>query len=216
MKSALYLLALCCLVMLCLAADACAGAPLAEESPYLIKLKNRQFIPDPGVDPALREKLETDRIKKAHGMAQLFKAPTPSDRKALSDAGILLKRYMMGTTYHAEFSEGTRWNDVAGILRWAGPLLPEDKMEKDLLDGNIQDWAKTEKERIRVLVSFHEGVDRQAAERVLARYADGFNIYGPSNTWATEISGERIKDLAAEEIVRWIQQGPIPFMPLPD
>lgn len=186
----------------------------ADESIYLIKLQNRRFVPEPGIDPTLREKLATSKTFPIHGIVQLIRKPTTSERVALSEAGIRLRQYLGGTAYHAEFSKGTQFNKVKNMLRWAGPLLPKDKIRRDLWLGKIHDWAKTKGGDIKVLIFFYKGVNPKEAERTISKFTDTYKPHGRSNVWATEIPQEYVKKLAVEEIVKWIEQRPLPFMPL--
>jgi len=186
----------------------------AEESEYVIVLQNRHFVPERGIDSHLKEKLAVSNTFPLYGIVQLKQRPTTEDRVTLSNAGIQLMQYLGGTTYLAGFTKDVRLDAVSYILRWAGPLLPQDKMEKALWEGKIEDWAITENGNIMVLVYFYKNVKPADAESVVSRYADIFKPHGPSNAWAIEISRESIVKLADEEIVKWLEQGPLPFMPL--
>lgn len=192
----------------------CTSALTAEGSTYIIKLQNRQFVPKPGIDATLKEKLVTSQLFPVHGIVQLKQKPTTADRVALSSAGIRLKQYLGGTAYLAIFSKGSQLDETSNILRWAGLLLPQDKIERALWQGRIEDWARAKRGNIRVIVFFYKNVTKADSEQAISRFTNIYKPQGAINAWAIEIPQEHIRKLAANEIVKWIEQGPLPFMPL--
>jgi hypothetical protein len=181
---------------------------------YLIHLKNRSFEPEPGIERALIERLASSKIFPVHGMIQVNKRLSSEDRLALSIVGIHLLQFLGGSAYLAEFSKEIKSDTIPNFVRWAGVLLPKDKIENALLKGKIEDWARVEGDRINVVVLFHENVNQEDAIKAISKYTTIFKPHGAINDWAIEIPQINIKRLADEEIVKWIEQGPLPFMPL--
>jgi len=200
--------------------EGCSSGPSdkrsVQESPsFVIDLANRSFEPDPGVDPALLELLGSAEVRAAHGIVQLNRVPTPEDRTALRSAGVELQQFLGGTAYLAEFDGTADPESIASVARWAGLLVAQDKVSRDLWEGEYEDWAVTDDSRVRVLVSFHAGTSPDAAAATLERYTDVFEPHGPSNAWIVEIEPRDVRGIAADDSVRWLEQGPLPFMPLP-
>lgn len=185
-----------------------------EASPYEIRLPNREIVPQPGIELDLAERMVTVKTEPVHGIVQLNEQPTLSDREALKQAGIELRQFLGGTAYFAHFAANANLQAVSDRIRWAGPLSYVDKTESDLLYGHIAEWARTEDGRVKVLVDFHAGVTLEDARVTVSKYDENVRQHGTGNTWRAEIAPERVKDLAAEEPVRWIAQGPLPFGPL--
>jgi hypothetical protein len=180
----------------------------------VIALTNRSFTPEPGIDPALRAALGKADQTPIHALVQLKTPATADHRAKLARGGITLGTFLGGTAYLASLSREARLDEMGEILRWAGPLLPEDKMSRDLWQGKIHDWARTSGGKVKVLVEFHEDSETSTSKRVLSAYTREFKRHGPSNTWAVQICESRIRGLAAEQQVRSMEQGPHPMMPL--
>lgn len=178
-----------------------------------IHLKNRTFAPEPGIDSLLTQKLAA-AARPVFGLVQLIRRPTSEDRLALSESGISLEQYLGGTAYYACFSTGAKAEKFPDFVRWAGPLLPEDKVEASLWAGKIEEWATAEEGGIRVLVYFQPSVPEKEASEFIERYSEEHRLHHPSNAWAVVIPMDVVRSLSTEERVRWIEQGPKPFRPL--
>ena len=185
-----------------------------QERPHVIELANRTFTPEEGIDRALTEALSGSGVVPVPGLVQLRRLPTLPDRARLFEAGVQLEQYLGGTAYHARFSREAEFATVLAVIRWAGPLLIQDKIERDLWEGKIQESARTKSGKIKVLISFYSDVGGEEVERILAELAGDYRRHGVANSWATELDCESIRQLADDDRVSWIEQGPLPFIPL--
>jgi len=183
--------------------------------PFKVRLQSREFVPPAGLDPDLQQKFgRTNLVLPIHGILQLFRPASPTDHAALSSAGIKLQGSLGGASYLADFSRKDSLDGLTNLVRWAGLLLPEDKVEKSLWDGRIERWARTETGRVKILAVFYSEVPTAEARKVLLNFSDDPQLHRSPSEWAIEISPEKIKALAAEPPIRWLQQGPLPFLPL--
>jgi len=158
--------------------------------------------------------LEKADLFPIHGIAQLFSTPSKSKRASLLQAGVQLRQFLGQTVYFAEFSQNAALDSITNLVRWAGLLLPEDKTESSLWQGKIEDWAKTNADKIKVLAQFYSVVSAEDARKLLAKYTPTFRSFGLNSEWAIEISLEKLKALAIEPSIRWLEQGPSAFRPL--
>ena len=62
---------------------------------------------------------------------------------------------------------------------------------------------------------FHKDIQREVAQEILKRARSSFEPIA-DDQWRVVLSRDRLGALAAEDGVKWIQQGPIPFLPLND
>ena len=195
----------------------CGGGPIAAQSQdtrYVIALANRRFTPQPGIEDALREAVARAGAFPVYGIAQLPSPPDVATRAALAGAGVALEEYLGGNAYIAAFAPRPDVERLRALVRWAGLLLAEDKLSPDICKGRFEDWARTPNGDVKVLVAFERAADSSAVTRILAKHARRFRRHGPNEEWAAEIEPARIRELAAENLVRWIEQGPHPMMPL--
>jgi hypothetical protein len=185
-------------------------ARASEPGAWLVRTPGRAFTPPAGIDEALRSRVRSGPSP-APALVQLVRLPSAEDRARLRESGVLLGALLGGTTYFAEVATGT---DLAALplVRWAGPVMPADRVEGALLAGRVEPWARADGERIRVLVSFR--VDRDAARAILDRLGVRAELHGPNDEWAAQITPAQVQALAGEEGVRWLEQGPHPMMPL--
>lgn len=201
------------LLTLCVFSAICLPAALPVK--WEIKLRNRQFVPPPGLDTNLQQTLKTATAFPVHGIVQLHKMASEADLTYLSEAGLYLRQFLGGTAYLLEFSNKVSSAKITNsLVRWAGLLLPEDKTEKPLWQNKIEPWAKTREGNIRVLAQFHRYVTDESAQKVLANYTPTFYRFSHNFEWAIEISYEDVKNLAKEQSVRWLKQGPDVYRPL--
>jgi hypothetical protein len=179
-----------------------------------IRLKSRTISPQEGVSSQLLQQIADAARYPIYGIIQLKHRPLVEDRRNLELAGIKLLEYLGGTAYYASFDKDIKFESLEKQVRWAGPLLKEDKIDPALMRGEVRDWAKTETGEIKVIISFFEDVSPTEAEDVVSRHTTIHRRFGPSNQWSAQISLDAICKLAAEIPVRWIEQGPHPMMPL--
>lgn len=192
----------------------CFGNP--SDSSKAIVLPNRTIIPEPGFDSTLSAKISTSSTFPIHGYVQLHKKLTSGDRFKLVSNGITIREYLGGTNYLAEFNRSLSFDSVSGTIRHAGALQPEDKTDSELLIGNIHDWAKADSGKVKVLVFSYPAVEEYLFEKQLSNYSQTVKYFKQSGCWAIETSLESITELASEEQVKWLVQGPSPLMPLMD
>ena len=199
-----------------------SGLAAGEESDserFAITLANREFVPELGIDQELLSLADEFRGTRLPAIVQLFQPASPAVRVGLEEAGVQLTTFLGGSTYLAEVSSAT---DITGLVtfvqedlvRWAGPLRPEDKIQQQLWQREAEDWAVTADGLFRVLVTMSPELDQKAASRLLARHVSDARPHGVSGLWEIEISWEGLAVLAREHSVRWLEFGPLPMMPL--
>jgi len=196
---------------------ACLTLNCAEKDPpqkVTIRLHNREFAPPEQIDPALTNLLQQPGIFPLNGLVQLHDPPSESQRAMLAKAGVQLRELVDDNVYFAEFSKSADLNIVTKLIRWAGLLQPEDKTEQDLWQGKIEDWARVNAETVRVLVTFYESVSIEQSRMILNKHAKKVYYRELDRDWVIEISLQRVKALAAEVTVEWMEQASADLQPL--
>jgi Mg-chelatase subunit ChlD len=177
-----------------------------------INLRSRSFVPAPGVDPALAAALpDTTGL---HAFAQLTRLPDDAGRAALAEIGIHLVSFV-GDTLYIAFVAPTPAADhptFQDLVRWLGLILPTDKIDPAVQAGAFEEWADNGDGTVKLLVRFHEDISDEAALTVLAQFAGAPVAYSP-HTWAVSVAVDSITTLAQQDAVKWIEQGPVPFLP---
>ena len=191
-----------------------------EKQPDPIRLRSRQFAPEAGVEPGLADRILATpgkREGRAHVLLQLHGVPSQSELVALEAAGIKLLNYIPRNGWFASLPaqdvEGTLARvEVAGVVRWAGQILPEDKVDARVWAGEFGAWAMTEEGRVRLAVSFFDDVSLAAGRQVAG--AHGAVVEGQSgllNLLQIVASSDELASLASEDTVRWIDQVSPPY-----
>jgi hypothetical protein len=103
---------------------------------------------------------------------------------------------------------------MTNALRWAGFLLPEDRVEKGLWGGKIKPSDMATPDRLKVLVEFRSEVRTNEVQRILAKHASAYSPFGMTGEWIVEIPVNHVKVLAAENSIWWIRSGSSGFLPL--
>jgi hypothetical protein len=169
-----------------------------------------------------------------HVLVQLCDGVT---RQEFVDIGIeLLSRYQ-GTTYTATVplrlaQQLTRSRSLTALsssaddaeraaarqIRWVGTLPPGLKMATALRTGQLAERGRNADGTLRLRVRFYQDVTRAQAERVLALVTRDSGDFSQVTHLIWHVSLERTKlaDLAAEDVVRSIDQAPPRFTPTND
>ncbi|MEZ4833408.1 MAG: S8 family serine peptidase [Caldilineaceae bacterium] len=176
-----------------------------------VSLRGRAFTPGAGIEQALLDALAS--VDSLHALVQLDHLPTPEEEKALADAGITLLDFLNGTTYSATVNKSVdpQNSTVTTLVRWAGLFQPADKVDPKIIAGVFEDWADAGGDNVKLLVRFFKDVPNQAAEAVLAKFAPSASVAHAEHTWAIELNKAQILNLAAEDAVQWIEEGPAPL-----
>lgn len=178
---------------------------------FVIRLQSRQFVPEAEVQSGLNW-LHTVPYGRVHVLLQLYEPPDSAARTLLEQSGILLLNYIPSNAWFASIPSTLQLDDPAIILiRWFGPILPEDKLPAELFGGSIGDWALREGNRVALEVAFFEDVDLDDGRQLLLKYdATVIGSTPLSNKVTVEILKDSILSLATEDVVRWIDVVPPP------
>jgi hypothetical protein len=115
------------------------------------------------------------------------------------------------TTYIARVRR-SELSEISG-LRWAGRLLPKDKVSAQLWRAVSEQPAPPNTKR-GVVVYFEGGTSEDAAMAVIRRHSRMSQRYGTVGTWAIEIRQGALERLAGEPSVFWVESLPEGRLPL--
>jgi hypothetical protein len=180
---------------------------------FLIRLKTRAFVPEPGINiEEIEEQRDGEPDDLVHFLAQFETLPDQGERKQLLGNGIALGAYVTGNAYIAT----TRVGDLPNLLavpglRWAGPLEPRDKTSPELGAGQIGSWARTDDDRVVLTVQPHEDVDLEAIVALVQSLGGEISDVAPdapSVTAIFELSPELVEQLAGDDSVQYVDVAP--------
>ena len=193
-----------------------ARPPAQTSGPGLsIKLKNRTFIPPPGLDPALQSIAATassgDRL---HVLLQLDHIPSPTERNALVQQGIELQQYVPDNAWVAAVPA----TQLLGLtatgrgITWVGPWAGNDKLSANAQAQTFPAWATNATGQVQVMVLLHSDVPPATGEALVAArngVVAGRLTFPPALTvW---LEPGQVAGLAAEEAVLWVEEAPPPL-----
>lgn len=177
-------------------------------SDFTILLKSRQFVPRPDLTGGLSvlEKADTPAL---HMLVQLWSLPSEADKRTLAQAGIQLLSYIPHYAWLATVSEDVTQKDVIPeIVRWIGPLWPDDKVAESLLTGQIGDWAKStgHASSLYLVVEFFKDVPLEQAAKVVKRLGgDVIDEVRSLNAVVAVLPESSVGSLLAEDSVQWVE-----------
>jgi subtilisin family serine protease len=187
------------------------ATPAAEPFIYL---KSRQI--DTRTMPEVQTMGES-RQARWHGLIQLAAAPTAEQREQLAASGVRLLGYIPQNSWLASLPPDLTAVRKLDFVRWTGPLLPQDKVEPAIQDGNFASWAMTEGQSVRLELTVFPGVSLEDAVAAVA--AHGGRVGAQNETFhrlQIELPAAALWSLAAEESVQWIAQAGAPMQILAD
>ena len=115
--------------------------------------------------------------------------------------------------YLADLSKDFDFKAVSHRVRWAGPLFPEDKIERAFWEMKASK-AIYDKGEVKIVVQFYGNVSTNAVEKILSKHTDSFRPFGRNAFWEAESSYNRLMALAAESSVRWVEEREANILPL--
>ncbi|MBX3013741.1 MAG: S8 family serine peptidase [Caldilineaceae bacterium] len=177
-----------------------------------IQLRARTFTPTPGLDADLVAALQGS--SGLHAFAQLAREPSTEEREALAAIGIRLVAFVGNHLYTAFVTPtpATNHPTFQGIIRWLGPIQPTDKVDPKILAGQFEAWADNGNGTIKVLIHFHEDVAAATATEMLAQLGITAELFS-AGVYAANVSPAAVTQIAAQDSVRWIEEGPLPNLP---
>jgi uncharacterized repeat protein (TIGR01451 family) len=183
-------------------------APTVDRSIYL----KRRILQDPGIDEELLEEIAA-AASPTHAIVQLERLPQAGRRDiaTLSALGVALLAYLNGVTapgtgYLASISPEVQADAPAfrALVRGLARLEPADKLALGLPpEGGAP---------VDLLVQVFADASAAEARALFARLGITASQYAP-DLWQSSATAAQIEALAAEEIVQWVQPGPLPFLP---
>lgn len=182
---------------------------------YQIRLVSRAFTPK--ADISVLKGMKSLKGDRHHVILQFKSSLRLSDYKLLSDESIYLLEYLHGNAYIASVPTRPEADKVSfvSLLRWAGEIEPGDKLQYHLAKDRLYDWTVDSKsETLNLLVQFYRDVSEKDAAAALASVGAKGKPYGATNSWSARLKKADLTTLAAHPLVKMIEQGPLPFLPL--
>lgn len=186
---------------------------------YRISLKSREFIPKENVNQALKCFSNLSNNKNYYAFMQARDALSKQQNESLQKHGILLIDYIPQNAWFVKVSQSFDQEDTQFLqeqFRWVGVIQPQDKVLKDLWQGNFNSYSLTEEGR-QLIISFFEPVLKEEARAVIQQ--SGGSIFDESkfsNKYYVKYKAEGneivniIKKLAEENKIEYIDQMPPP------
>ena len=164
-----------------------------------------------------------------YGLATFSRHPTSEDRKAVRAAGIRLLSPLQGTTYRVRVEKRLdgRFLEYSDLKPQLLRLNPQDRVEPKLWREEFERFVVTPpnaKPRNYVLnadgtlnltVRMHAGVTQTEATNVIRKHAraDAKSTRKDSDqTWIAIVPRASLRPLATENVVQWIDAGPLPVL----
>jgi hypothetical protein len=176
---------------------------------YIVRLKSREFVPDPGVEPDVEMLLQSTRSgERVHALVQFWHIPSDIDRANLEIAGVELLAYVPENTWFVSLPAGSSLqSEELANTRWIGAIQPEDRMGTNL-DLQSDDADGT---AISLEVRFFADVTTAEAKQLLTGYDAVIEAEAPEfHRFTVSLNRQAISSLANEDSVQWITEAAPP------
>ena len=194
--------------ILCLGSAATA---LCDETE--IRLPNRTFDPPAGVESKLRDRLASPTLTEpVQAIVQLHRLPSPQELRELRALGVQLGSNVGEATFLARIKPRTNLDSIPRV-RWAGLLLPQDKISEEL--WSLAQQAPSGTAMLLVAVHFQDGVAPESARELILQNSPIEQTYGSLSTYALGIPRNALESLAMQPSVRWVEAIARESFPLP-
>lgn len=168
---------------------------------YLIELRNRAFLPEPGVEAeAIRETHDGEPAERVRFLLQLRELVDARARRGIeSELGVRLLQYVDGQAYLASMPADSLEQLASDAVRWAGPLRAEEKVSAELAAGEIGKWALLDDGRAVLTFQLHENTSQEDARALIAEHdGEPLSFLPSSNTYTAAFDPAAVPALAAE------------------
>jgi len=189
-----------------------SAAQEGEDLQYRIALKSRQFIPNPGVEPALAQELAGVGDGRRHVLLQFEDVPTDAQRAALEAAGVYLLTYVPNYTWFASVLTKSSFQDPAiAPIRWMGKIRAADRLSPILRERGVRQDVVADQGQVKLDIRFFPDVASGEALRVLnAHGATVETRLTDFHRFVVRADPEAIDTLAEEDGVQWITEAAPP------
>jgi len=196
---------------LCVVPEGAIRPTVDSDTIFTIYLQSRQFIPEPDVQSGLQW-LQDIPNARVHLLLQFYDFPDSTTKLYLEESDIRLLNYIPSHAWFASVPCTFSTNDpVLPAIRWIGPIYPEDKVARGLLEGEIGNWALRGEDKVVLEVTFFEDIDWDNRQQILSKHnIIVIGLVPSSDKLTIEVSKDAILPLATEDGVRWIDVAPPP------
>jgi hypothetical protein len=174
---------------------------------FVIRLKSREFIPDPGLEQeVIRQQLATPAEEKIHALIQFWDIPSENDRASLENSGVILLDYVPEFSWFASLPSGINLlESTSNQFRWIGSIQSSDRLSPELTSNLVTQRANQADGSIELDVRFFSDVSSKQALDLLASY--GARILGKNpdfHRFTIALEAQSLDPLANEDFVQWI------------
>lgn len=206
--------AVCALALAFLTRSMVLAAP-----PYEIRLIGRTWTPTAGVlstaASALQAQAAASGQATVHALVQLYGVPSDSLKAELGLGAFIPGNAWIAAIPVSQITTVVQRPEIRWIEPWTGSL----KIHPNLAAGDVPAWARNPERPgwIMTMTLLHHDVDltrgAALAEKVGGAALEPIEGLHGLTVW---IPSDKLQDLAAEEEVLWIEEGPPPLTPTND
>jgi subtilisin family serine protease len=185
---------------------------LAQDQDIAVLLKSRQFVPEPGIEPAVqRQQQIASPDERIHVFMQFWQIPSDSERASLEDAGVDLLAYVPTNTWFASMPAGTSLqSETLAMVRWIGTIQPEDRMAPALRAGQGARVSHADG-TVSLDLRFFSDITSAEVSQIVAKYNGVIEASAPEfHRFTVRVDPGSIEGLAGEDGVQWITDAPPP------
>lgn len=185
-----------------------AQRPKGEQ--YTIMLNGNNIIPQESFQEMKENLIKSDFGKDTDKLGwfiiQFNCIPTIQEQKKLEEQGVFLQNYIQGNAYFTSVSSKILFVEDSKIqknIRSLTHIKPEYKINRDLVEGNIPDYAKGKGDYIKVVITFFKNVDEQTLSKGISNIEmNDVRILKSFNQIYAEVLHSDLITIASQE---WIQ-----------
>ncbi len=187
-------------------------AATAVDTDRTVRLERRTI--DPDKSQSLTRQPENAGRGRRHLLMQFERLPTPEERKELGLRGIRLLGYVPNQAYWVSVDDpqAALQAGEAGGVRWAVIADPDDKTSGRIHADQFPPTARHHNGSVSLYVRLFEDVPESVARAEIAALRSGITVVATVGQGLLEVQSPRgrIRDIAALDIVSWVEPAPPP------
>jgi hypothetical protein len=185
----------------------------AQDQDLAVRLKSREFVPDPGVEQAVSKRQQDASLdERIHVLVQFWQVPTDAEQATLENAGVKLLAYVPANTWFASIPAGlSLQSDALAGIRWIGAIQPEDRTALSIRTGGIGQHAVNDDGTVSLDVYFFADVTNVKVSQLLTEYKAVIEAKSSEfHRFTIRLDRQAISLLANEDVVQWVTEAAPP------
>jgi hypothetical protein len=185
------------------------------DNEYFIPFHKNSRTPAKGISTEtiykLKQKISQESLNTVHIVVQVYKDKKSEFKEFCEMRNIRINplgRNLFNVSLPVELADSI---GTESSIRWAGLLECEEKIHKNILDGNIGNWCKVGEDKVKVVVYFQDDINKRLLRKIIKTYSgEIIRFYEKIQACEAVLQKDLIKLVAEHDYIKYVEEIPAP------